>query len=222
MHFIGKSAPTTSRLAEAHDRGFDAIEVYLTTTDIAHFDETADALSNAAVDIISIHTPHVTIDQLAYLRRTDELAQHFNATLVIHSGKIGWWDIPAIEALDLNADRAYENPPGVTTNYTERCLFDQNHRLVFDIAHHALGHNHSEQAITDFLANYATHIDIIHYCDATEHKDGVPFTQGLLDRKEILTAIDTHYDGPVVVEVFPEHQQDELEATQAALNELNN
>ena len=60
-------------------------------------DRTLEIVDDAVVDVASVHTPHVPIDDLEWMRRADRVASALDAYLVVHSNRVVLAHISEIE-----------------------------------------------------------------------------------------------------------------------------
>jgi len=88
--------------------------------------------------VVSIHTPHVHLDDKGYMVLADKLAQEVDAYLVFHSQYMHHTHIPDLEKLEIESNYGYENNPGVSKTFLENAIIKQGHELVLDTAHFTL------------------------------------------------------------------------------------
>lgn len=215
MRLIGKCPPKLDSLTAAADRGFNAVELYLTPEHIDSFEETLETVREAPVDIASIHTPHVIPDESFYFTKTDELAQAVDATLVVHSQYLHHTHIEELEAMHFDARYGYENIPGASKFHLENAILERGFKLILDTAHLYIAEQEYQAAFEFLLKQYDSAIPLIHLNDATAVQDGLPFGEGEIDLEETVTILDNYYSGTVVLEVMPEYQTDALTQTKA-------
>ncbi len=208
MIVAGKCPPEPDGLAAAADRGFDAVELYLEKQHLDTFDQTLDAIRDATVDVVSMHTPHVQLDNMDYMLQADRLAQELDAFLVVHSQYIQHVHIPELEQLSFSSVYGYENNPGASKDHLENSILDHDHQLVFDTAHFFIAHPHAYDMMGTLLDDYGKNIPVIHLNDATLLEDGLAFGDGAMDMGRVIAEImDSTFDGILVLEVMPEHQE---------------
>lgn len=211
MILAGKCPPEPEELTAAADRGFDAVELYLTAEHLESLGATLSALRDAEVDVVSVHTPHIVPTQGRLLVASDELAHRLDAYLVVHSQYAGLFEIPRFEAHDLNANRGYENPVGASRYHLERAILDPGHELVLDTAHLFTGEEDYLEEFAYLLERYTDRVSVVHLCDSTPLEDGLPVGHGDIDMDGTACLLRASFDGVLVLEVMPDHQRDALE-----------
>jgi len=212
MKIAGKSPPESEELEKTVERGLEHVELYLERCHLDNFEQSLENCENTEINICSIHTPHVGIEEKDYFRKADKLAQKLDAKLVFHSKKILHTAIPEIEKLDLDSTPVFENQPGASVRHLKQTILDQNRKLTLDTAHLYMAEKNYIEKIADLLQNYREQIEVIHLCDSTPTKDGVGFRKGEMEMKEMCQIIyESKFDGIVVLEVMPEEQEEALE-----------
>lgn len=213
MMVAGKCPPEEEELRAAKQRGFESVELYLEKRHLDSFDETLESCRTAEVEIVSIHTPHVTIHEKGYFEKAGELAEELDAFLVFHSQFLHHVNIPELERdVSINADYGYENNPGISAHAIENLILGRGHRMVLDTAHLYIAEKDFSTALEQFLDNHSDMIGVVHVCDSTKLEDGLGFGEGEIDMERTCKAIaGSDYDGPVVLEVMPEGQTEALE-----------
>jgi len=209
MKVIGKCPPETEELKKAEERGFDKVELY---TDRKHFDQiekTIKTVKNSDVEVVSVHTPHVHIDDdMAYFWLADYLCRKLDAYLVFHSQYIHHTHIPRLEELNVESDYGYEDNPGCSLRHVEENILKKGHEMVLDTAHFYMAEENYIEKIEYILDNYSDQISLIHLCDSTLSDDGLAFGEGDMDMEKVSEVIDdSDFDGILVLEVMPEHQE---------------
>ncbi|WP_380676307.1 sugar phosphate isomerase/epimerase family protein [Salinigranum sp. GCM10025319] len=221
MRLVGKCPPTPDELAAARDRGFDAVELYVETGHVDRFPETLAAVREAAVDVVSVHTPHVRPDDVVYFEKADELAAATDATLVVHSQYLHHTHIDELESIGFDAAYGYENIPGASRYHVTNAILDRGHDLILDTAHLFMAEPEFGTAFEGLLERYDSRIPVVHLNDATLWEDGLAFGHGDMDLRATVEALDAHYTGDVVLEVMPAQQADALRQTRAWLADLD-
>lgn len=212
MIIAGKCPPEPEELRAAADRGFDGIELYLERKHLDELEASIEAVENSEVEVESIHTPHVTLEEKEYFRKTDRLASILDAYIVFHSQYLHHVHIPELEELEMEADHGYENNPGASKRILESLILQPGHDLVLDTAHLFMATENYLQAIRELLDEHPEQIKLIHLCDSTRRKDGLPFGEGEMDMEKLCKVIDeSEFDGELVLEVMPEDQEDALD-----------
>lgn len=204
MRIAGKCPPEPGELEEAADRGFECVELYLETPHLDRYEESVAALEQSDVDVVSVHTPHVTVEEREYLERAAYLAERFDARLVMHSARIGLRQAIEIGETIPYDDIAYEASPGVSRHAIESIVLGQGKDLVVDVAHLYIA---SDEFVED-LAALLEHAAHLHLCDSTAIEDGLGFGEGKMDiERTIETVLESSFDGDTVLEVMPDHQE---------------
>jgi sugar phosphate isomerase/epimerase len=213
MIIAGKCPPEKDELAAARERGFENVELYLERHHVDNFERSLENCREAKVNIVSVHTPHVTSEEPEYFNRAGDLAEDLDAKLVFHSGHIHHFNIPELEEKTaINADYGYENNPGVSTFAIENLILGRGHNMVLDTAHLFIGERNFMDALNHFVNHRSNKIEVLHLCDSTVTEDGLPFGEGSMDMKKTCKLVsESKYDGIVVLEVMPEYQAGALE-----------
>lgn len=215
MRIIGKAAPDPDDLERAQDDGFDSVELYVTTNHLDAYETTVNAINASGLDVAAVHTPHVSPEQASYIDRAADLAGTYNALLVFHSSRFPPLDIQYGEELAYNRI-TYENQYGFPRRVIEHLILEEGKELTLDTAHLFIA---SDTFYTDMelLVERAAHI---HLCDSTTTVDGLPFGEGNIDMERVVHIIQkSTFDGSVVMEVMPEHQQDAKLLTEQYLDD---
>ncbi len=214
MIIAGKCPPEPDELRAAKERGFEKIELYIERKHLDHFKKTLRHIRDAEVEVVSIHTPHVHIDdQKAYFWLAEMLANKLDAFLVFHSQYMHHVHIPQLEELELDPPYGYENNPGASKRHLEENILKKDYPMVLDTAHFYMSdpENYVEN-LKDLIETYTGQIQLIHLCDSTTTDDGLAFETGEMDMEAVSQMInDSGFNGIIVLEVMPEHQEDAME-----------
>ena len=211
MRVAGKCPPETSELRDTAEKGFEYVELYLEKQHLEDVGKAVERCRNSELEVVSVHTPHVGLDESDYFVKADQLAERLNAYLVFHSQYLLHGCIPEIEKLGLRSDYGYENNPGISLHYLEKAILEQGHELVLDIAHMYMANSNFPTALRSVLEERHNQIGVIHLCDSTGLEDGLCFGEGEIDMDDAMEAIkQSRYDGVVVLEVMPGCQEDAL------------
>jgi sugar phosphate isomerase/epimerase len=202
----GKAPPESDELQRASAQGFDFIELYIEQTHLQDIDATISNIEQSAVEVVSVHTPHVPIDEPEWLRRSDELAYELDAYLVVHSNRIIHTFIEDLEELKFQSDYGYENNPGVSERHIRSMILDQGHEFVLDTAHLYMAESDYITKVKQFLKRDKAQIKVIHLCDSNLTKDGLGFRDGNMDMKELAQIIGESFKGVLVLEVMADKQ----------------
>ncbi|MFB6144536.1 MAG: sugar phosphate isomerase/epimerase family protein [Candidatus Nanohaloarchaea archaeon] len=210
MKLAGKCPPEREELRRVRERGFEHTELMLKKEHLDSFGESLEAAPEAEVEVVSIHTPHVTFQELEYFRKAEELAGKLDAFLVVHSQYMHHVHIPRIEEqMDFSADYGYENNPGASAHHLRQNIFDRDPSLALDTAHLYMAEEDYIDRLEDLLDDDTA---LIHLCDAIKTEDGLGFDQGEMDMEAVCKAIDgSGFDGILVLEVMPECQEEARE-----------
>ena len=212
MQVAGKCPPEKGELESVNERGFENTELYLERKHLDRYEETLQNCREANVNIQSIHTPHVAPEEEEYFRKSDQLAEELDATLVVHSMYLHHINIPKIESIGFKSDHGYENNPGISPRHLEEMIMKQDRNMVLDTAHlYMTSSRRFEANLKYLLSNYSDQISLIHVCDSTMREDGLGLGEGEMKIESMIEIISENYSGKVTLEVMPEHQGDALQ-----------
>lgn len=213
MIVAGKCPPEEDELEAAKERGFENVELYLKKKHLDNFEESLKNCRESEVEIVSVHTPHVTLEESKYFDKAGALAEKLDAYLVLHSQYVHHFNIPALEEkTDISVSYGYENNPGISTYAIENLILGRGHDLVLDTAHLFIGEREFGIALNHFVNHRDDRIGVIHLCDSTATDDGLGFGEGDMDMEKTCKMISrSSYEGVVVLEVMPEYQEEALE-----------
>lgn len=210
MNVVGKSPPTPDELQNASDIGFDGIELYLTTEHLDDYGETLRTCQKAPVDVVSVHTPHITIEELQYWEEADQLAHQVGADVVCaHSSYINVGDVQRVNSdVQFRVKHGFENGTEVPLTDIRRHILDNGLEVTLDIAHlhRSVGADRYRNAIEELIVEHGDDIPIVHFTDATADADNLPLGAGDLDLEWTGQLLKDQYQGVIVLEVMPEHQ----------------
>jgi sugar phosphate isomerase/epimerase len=208
MDLVGKCPPESEELAKAFNRGFNRVELYIEKEHLDSFGETVELVEKAEADVVSVHTPHVSLDEKAYFLLAGRLASMFEAYLMFHSQYLHHTHVSELEKVPIDTDYGYENNPGASFRHLEAMILEEGHELVLDTAHFFMAHSDYLSKIRALFNSYGDSIGLIHLCDSTRKKDGLGFGKGTMDMEEIVSVIsNSEYNGKVVLEVMPRNQK---------------
>ena len=199
----GKCRPEPDALEEVRKLGFNAVELQLLPEHLDAFERSLAAAERSDLDIVSVHTPHVTFEEAAYFSLADEFAAALDATLVIHSQYVQHIHIPTLEGFDFDAEYAYENNPGCSRYHLENLVLNEGHDLVLDTAHLYMAEEAYFMALEQLLREHSESVPVIHLSDSTRLDDGLQFGSGTVDLKRTSALLKQQYNGVVVFEVHP-------------------
>lgn len=205
----GKCRPEPDALREVRELGFDAVELQLLPEHLDEFERSLAATEHSDLDIVSVHTPHVTLEESEYFLLADGFASELDATLVVHSKHLQHVHIPDLEALGFESAFAYENNPGCSHYHIETAILNEGHDLVLDTAHLYIAEREYLPALSELLREHVESIPVIHLSDSTRLRDGLSFGSGTVDLDRTEALIKRLYDGVVVLEVHPPTAQAE-------------
>lgn len=212
MIVAGKCPPETEELEATEKKGFENAELYLEKHHLDSFEESLSNCQNSDLNIASVHTPHVQIEEEEYLLKADKLAQELDAKLVFHSKKILHLAIPQVEELGLDSEPVFENQPGASLRHLKQTILDKNRKLTLDTAHFYMAEEEYLQQLEYLLTNYADQVQVIHLCDSKETEDGLSFGEGNLEMEKLAALINnSDFNGALVLEVMPDKQADALQ-----------
>jgi sugar phosphate isomerase/epimerase len=204
----GKRSPDPDALADAASDGFERVELYLERRHLDAFDETLSVCRRAAVDVASVHTPHVGHDEVAYFRRADDLADALDAVLVVHSTRTNLVAIPEIlDATDFDAPFGFENSTGHSEFHVRNAVLDAGHDLVLDTAHLYTAEREYLDSLERLLGERGDRIPVVHCCDGRRLRDGLAFGEGSMDMRAVVAALRELLDDALVVLEVPTDRQ---------------
>lgn len=212
MIIAGKCPPKPEELRDAGEKGFENVELYLEKRHLDNMEESVRSVQNSKVDVVSVHTPHVTLEEKQYLVKASELAARLSAFLCVHSHQIQYCHFEKIQHLDYVSRHGFENQPGQSSWYFRNAVLEQDFDAVLDIAHLYMAEQKFYKKLEQVLAEYTRQIEVVHLCDSTRIEDGLGFGQGEIDMERSCRIISgSQFDGTVVLEVMPEEQMEALE-----------
>lgn len=220
MILAGKRTPEQLNITDSVLDGFTHLELHLETKHLDNIEiakkniQTAiDELEkmNKPLTIVSMHTPHFHKDQEEYLKKTLELATHFNAYAIFHSNQL-----TVTETLDIAKRHACDRL--ILENKTNMDLQSivhnilPSHNMALDIAHLYRGSQNIYHDLEILITTYKKKIKIIHLNDATKEKDGLPIGDGIIDFPTIMNILKkTGYNDPIIIETPPVTQLESKE-----------
>jgi len=207
----GKAPPEPDELDRAIARGFDAIELYLERSHLEDVDATIGLLEAVAVEVVSVHTPHVPIDEPEWLHRSDRLADALGAYLVVHSNRIVHTFTPELEALDFRSEHGYEHNPGISERHIRSTVLDRDHELVLDTAHLYMAERDYRSVTEGLLREFGDQLRVVHLCDSRLRNDGLGFGDGSMDMRTLSELLGQYFEGTLVLEVMPDRQREARE-----------
>ena len=213
MEIVGKCSPEAEELEKAEERGLEKVELYTQKKHFDNIDETLEKVKNSDIEVVSVHTPHVHIDDdKAYFWLADYFCSKLDAYLVFHSQYIHHTHIPKLEELDTRSEYGYENNPGCSIRHVEENILKEGHEMVLDTAHLYMAEKNYIEEIERILEQYGDQINLIHLCDSTKEEDGLAFEKGEMDMRKTAQAIDnSDFNGTLVLEVMPKDQKEARE-----------
>jgi len=207
LTIVGKSAPEPDELGRANARGFEGIELYLEREHLNDINRIVRVVNEAAIDIFSVHTPHVTTEETEWLKRADQLALALDAYLTVHSKQIIHTQIPKLETQEFQSAHGYENNPGISERHLQNMIFDRGHELVLDTAHLFMADKNYLSTAERLLTEFGEQISVIHLCDSTLTTDGLGFGDGAMNMAAMSELVTRLFEGVVVLEVMPDEQE---------------
>ena len=218
MRIVGKCPPTEAELRAASERGFDAVELHLTTGNLDTMEETVAVCRDAPVEIATVHTPHVRRDQPEYVQQANDLCERLDATLVVHSIKIPLSNIDyVLDEVEITVPCGWENSTGHSAHFLENTLFEEGVSLTLDTAHFYTAEADFFPQLEKLLTEHGDEIPVVHCCDGTKTTDGLEFGTGTMEMERLISLLDDCYDGIVVLEVMPHEQADALAMVERVL-----
>ncbi|GAA0311595.1 sugar phosphate isomerase/epimerase family protein [Halarchaeum salinum] len=211
MQVAGKARPTDESLRAAADRGFDAVELYV-TPDLLDTDSgtLVERVRASPVTACSVHTPHVLPSATGPLRAADRIASALEAYLVVHTQYANMTHTPVLAEAGFAAAHGYENQAGASVRHVEAQVLRRGHELVLDTAHLYLAHADYQARFRTLLDEHGERIEVVHLADATRETDGLGFGEGEMAMDALARTLKARFDGTVVLEVMPAEQADAL------------
>jgi sugar phosphate isomerase/epimerase len=204
---IGKTVPEKDDLKEILLSGFKEIELGLRKEDLFNIKKTISVIESSGINVLGVHTPHAVEEDLESFQRSAKIAEHFNAMLIVHSGRIPLThSCRLIEKINYKK-KAIESNPGESVKIIESCIFKNGHNFVFDNAHIFIGSKDFMKDTKYLFKNYGPKIKWIHLSDSTLVQDGLQFGKGEFNFAPLLKFMDKNYKGKIVVEVMPKFQK---------------
>lgn len=213
MIVAGKCPPEKKELDKITERGFEHAELYLEKEHLDGFETALKRCQEANVNISSVHTPHVKPGNKEYFQLSDKLARELNAKLVVHSQYLHHVHIDRVlEKYGFKSDYGYENNPGMSIPHLEKMILKPGHQMVLDTAHLYMSSQKNFQDNLDyFLNNHSDQINVVHVCNSTMKKDGLPFGEGDMNMERTIKKVKEKFDGTVTLEVMPQYQKKALQ-----------
>jgi len=207
IDLIGKTLPKKDDLEIARLSGFKEIELGLRKEDLVNIKKTISLVESSGIKILGVHTPHVIEEDLDSFLKSAEIAEHFCAMLIVHSGRIPLTHSCRLMDKIAYKKKAIESNPGESVKVIENCIFKNGHNLVFDNAHIFIGSKNFMKDAKYLFENYGPKIKWIHLSDTTLVQDGLAFGKGEFNFPPLIKLVDKSYKGKVVVEVMPQFQK---------------
>lgn len=203
MILAGKCRPEPNALAELSELGFDAVELQLLPKHLTAFEDSITAVQQSDLDIVSVHTPHVPLDETRRFAQSDAFAAELDAYLVVHSQYVQHVHIDRLEQLSFDADYGYENNPGSSRYHIENMILHAEHELVLDTAHLYMAEPEYLQQLERLLEQHQDRISVVHFADSTVTEDGLQTGAGTVNINRTSQLLDQYHDGIVIMEVHP-------------------
>ncbi|ADJ16677.1 sugar phosphate isomerase/epimerase family protein [Halalkalicoccus jeotgali] len=203
MKFAGKCRPEPDALEELSELGFDAVELQLLHTHLDTFEQSIAAVQQSDLEVVSVHTPHASLEESTVFTQADAMAAELDVYLVIHSQYVQHVHIGQLEEYSFESNYGYENNPGSSRFHIENLILEQGHELVLDTAHLYMAEPAYLQQLERLLEQYHEQISIIHFADSTVRKDGLQIGAGTLNSERTIQLLEEYYEGTVVMEVHP-------------------
>jgi sugar phosphate isomerase/epimerase len=203
---VGKAFVLEEDLILAKKNGFKEIEIGLRREDLSDVKRTIKFLEEFSVNIAAVHTPHVPSEEFELLLRSAEIAEHFGALLIFHSGKI-----PDIESAQVMENipyrkKALESNPGTSVTAVENLILRRDLDFVLDVAHIYIGSKNFFDDLDYIFKNYSSQVKWVHICDSSPVKDGLAFGKGEIELDRLIRFLAERYSGKMTVEVMPQFQ----------------
>ena len=233
MILAGKRSPEKKDIEAAIlDEGFMYLEIHL---DDFHLENT-DAIKENIIKtiehlekkehtivIISFHTPHFDTSHPEYLKKTIDLARHFNAYTIFHSNKLTVEETLDIAKQISSADKTMLILENKTTMDIKSTVhnFIPDYDIALDIAHLYRASHNIYQDFELLMTSFRNKIKLIHLNDSTKHQDGLALGDGDIDIETIAAIIKkTGFSGPIIIETPTKSQQDSKEKFEKILSKV--
>lgn len=203
MILAGKCRPEPDALTELSELGFDAVELQLLPQHLTAFEDSMTAVQQSDLDVVSVHTPHVSLDETRLFAQSDAFAAELDAYLVVHSQYVQHVHIDRLEQFSFDADYGYENNPGSSRYHLENMILNAEHELVLDTAHLYMAESEYLEQLERLLEQYQDRISVVHFADSTVTDDGLQTGAGTVDIDRTSQLLDQYHDGIVIMEVHP-------------------
>lgn len=230
MILAGKRSPDPKEIeAAVLDDGFMYLEIALDEFHLENMEAIKETIIKAREDlkkigktlvIISFHTPHFGNNHPEYLKKTMDLAGHFNAYTVFHSNRL-----TLTETLDIAKQvNSVEKSALLLENKTTMDMKSIVHSLVpdyniaLDIAHLYRASHNIYQDFELLISSFKNKIKLIHLNDSTKQQDGLPLGDGDIDFQTIAGILKKScFSEPLIIETPRESQQDSREKIEKIL-----
>ena len=207
MGFLGKCIlKDINSFIPQYSSYFSKFEVGLTRFDLENLDKTKKILERYEDKIYTLHIPHITDQEINYLKLADELASYLDCLLLIHSYRLitTAWKNKVFYNYYPKSEFMIENNPGDSFLLIESVLNEFN--LCLDIAHLYIAYPVHKEFINNLgkiLKLDKKKIKLIHIADSTRLVDNLPLGEGEINFGKIINLFEGF---KIVIEVMPEYQ----------------
>lgn len=230
MILAGKRSPEKKDIEAAIiDEGFMYLEIALDDFHLENIEAIRDIIISTrehleekghTLVIISFHTPHFDSSHPEYLKKTIDLARHFNAYTVFHSNKLTLEETLDIAGQISPADKSMLILENKTTMDIKSIVHNYvpDYDIALDIAHLYRASHNIYQDFELLISSFKNKIKLIHLNDSTKQQDGLPLGDGDIDIETIAAIIKkTGFSEPIIIETPRESQQDSKEKIEKIL-----
>lgn len=233
MILAGKRSPEKKDIeAAVLDEGFMYLEIALDDFHLENTEAIRDIVINTierlkekkhTLVIISFHTPHFDSAHPEYLKKTIDLAKHFNAYTIFHSNKLTLEETldiarqisPDDKNMLLLENKTTMDMKSIVHNYIPE------YNIALDIAHLYRASHNIYQDFELLMTSFKDKIKLIHLNDSTKQQDGLALGDGDIDFQTIAAIIKkTCFNGPIIIETPTKSQQDSRENIEKILSKV--
>ncbi len=233
MILAGKRSPEKKDIEAAIlDEGFMYLEIALDDFHLENTEAIRDIIISTreqlkekghTLVIISFHTPHFDSTHPEYLKKTIDLAKHFNAYTIFHSNKLTLEETldmakqinPDDKNMLLLENKTTMDIKSIVHNYVP------DYDIALDIAHLYRASHNIYQDFELLISSFKNKIKLIHLNDSTKQQDGLPLGNGDIDIETIAAIMKkTGFSEPIIIETPRESQQDSKEKIEKILSKV--
>lgn len=206
MKILGKTSHELDQIKERFDEGFREFELYTKKEFLnpSSIEELKKIKKAYKINFISMHTPHVTLQELVKFSSTIDLVVKEIGIkyVVMHSSKANSFSKKFLGLV--HGNRIIENTKDHSVKDIFH-LFEAGYGICLDISHLFESCYKKRldffQSLEEILKRGKKKIKIVHFCN-TDFKNGNSgLIEGVIDVERAFRILEKHYNGYVVVEV---------------------